>query len=178
MLFRIGQKVAYPNLGVCSIENIETKIVGNSSIEFYSLKVLENNSLIFVPKANAESVRLRPVINSLQCNVIMNFLAEDFESFSNDWKVRVREFNEKIQVGEIFGVADVLKKLTYQNTVKPLSFRESRLLEKTKFLIVSELAFVCSQPQCNIEIKVDELLKIACEKHSLSQIELVSIATN
>lgn len=177
MEFRIGQKVAYPNLGVCSVEKIETKTVGNSSMDFYSLKVLENNSLIFVPKANAESVRLRPVINSVQCEKVMNFLAEDFEDFSSDWKVRVREFNEKIQIGEIFGVADVLRKLTFQNSLKPLSFRESRLLDKAKFLVVSELAFVCSQAQCKIEAKINELLKIACEKHQISNMELVSVAT-
>jgi CarD family transcriptional regulator len=169
MQFRIGQKVTYPNLGVCSIENIETKTVGKTSIEFYSMKFLANDSLVYVPKANAEIVRLRPVINSVQCEKVLTFIAEDFEDFSNDWKVRTREFNEKIQGGEIFGVADVLKKLTYQNKLKQLSFRESRILDKARFLVVSELAFVCSQPECNIETKIDQLLKIAFEKHDLGK---------
>jgi CarD family transcriptional regulator len=178
MNFRIGQKLAYPNLGVCSVECVENKQLGANKVEVYSLKLLSDDSLIFVPTANAESVRLRPVINSFQCQQLMNYLAESFIEISDDWKVRTREFADKIQSGDVFEVADVLKKLNYLNHQKQLSFREQRTFEKAKFLVVSELATACSQPECQVETKVVQLLEMSFEKFLFEQVPIVSAATN
>jgi CarD family transcriptional regulator len=178
MNFRIGQKLAYPNLGVCSVVCVENKQLGANNIEVYSLKLLADESLIFVPTANADSVRLRPVINSFQCQQMMNHLTETFTEVSCDWKIRSREFADKIQSGDVFEVADVLKKLNYLNHSKQLSFREQRTFEKAKFLVVSELATACSLPECQVETKVDELLEISFQKYVFDHVTVVSAATN
>jgi CarD family transcriptional regulator len=178
MNFRIGQKVSYPNLGICSVESVENKQLGANSVEVYSLKLLADESVIFVPTANAATVRLRSIINSLQCRQMMEYIAADFTEVSCDWKIRSREFGENIQSGDIFKVADVLKKLYFLTHQKHLSFREQRTYEKARFLVISELAAACSQPECQVETKVDNLLKIAFEKHPFTQVPIVSAASN
>jgi CarD family transcriptional regulator len=183
MNFRIGQKLAYPNLGVCSVECVENKQLGANNIEVYSLKLLADESLIFVPTANAGNVRLRPVINSFQCGQLMQYLSESFIEISSDWKVRSREFSDKIQSGDVFQAADVLKKLNYLNHQKQLSFREQRTFEKANFLVVSELATACSQPECQVANKVEELLNLSYEQFMFEQtlfelIPIVSAAAN
>ena len=77
---------------------------------------------------------------------------------------------------DIFAVADVLKKLTYLMQTKALSFREQRMIEKAKFLVVSELAIVCSQPECSMEEKVDASLACACKLHNRDEIKAVFAA--
>jgi CarD family transcriptional regulator len=178
MDFSIGQKVSYPNHGVCSIESIDSKQVSGCAVEFYSLRLLANNSTIFVPKGNAQVIGIRPVIKPVQCSKVLDFLAEDFAEIAGDWKIRIRDFTAQIQTGDIFEVGDVLKKLTFLTTLKQLSFREQRLFEKAKFLVVSELATVCSQPECEIEEKVDKCLAVACQKHTDEKTELVSTAAH
>jgi len=178
MGFRIGQKVSYPNHGVCKVENIAKKNVSHTAAEFYSLRVLANNSLIYVPVANAKSVGVRPVINALQCRDLIECLAKDFDNPTSDWKIRTHDFAVKLQTGDIFEAADVLKKLTFLIRSKKLSFREQRLFEKAQFLVVSELALVCSQEECQIETKITELLNRACEKHCLEKQEAVSAAAH
>ncbi|MCS6874860.1 MAG: hypothetical protein N2Z23_08990 [Pyrinomonadaceae bacterium] len=165
MFIRIGQKVAYPNHGVCQVEAVQDKKVGEVFEKFYMLRVISNNSSILVPKSKISEIGIRPIINSVQCEDLMGFLAEDFENPPSDWKMRAKQFAAKVQTGDIFEVADVLKKLYFLSKVKPLSFREQQMLEKTKFLVVSEMAVVCSQPQCKIEEKVLELLEISYKKH-------------
>jgi CarD family transcriptional regulator len=172
MNIRVGQKVAYPNHGVCKVEAIKNKQNGDAeSEEFYSLRVLSNNSSILVPKHKVESIGIRPVIKPIECENLMKFLAEDFAHPASDWKARSREYAAKFQTGDIFAVADVLKKLTFLMQTKPLSFREQRMIEKAKFLVVSELAIVCSQPECSMEENVDKSLARACEQHNLSSIK-------
>lgn len=176
MDFKVGQKVSYPNHGVCAIESVDSKQVNSGVLEFYTLRVLSNNSAIFVPKANARSIGIRPIITSLQCGQLIKSLADNFIEGSGDWKIRVRDYTAKIQTGDIFEVTEVLKQLTFLTFSKQLSFREQRLLEKAKFLVVSELAIVCSQPECEVEKTVNRLITEACEKHSTEIVKAASVA--
>jgi CarD family transcriptional regulator len=178
MNFRVGQKVAYPNHGVCKVEAIKRGQDGAETEEFYSLRVLANNSSILVPKHKAKSVGIRPVIKPFECEILVKFLAEDFEHPSADWKIRSRDFVAKFQTGDIFAVADVLKQLTYLTRLKALSFREQRMIEKAKFLVVSELAVVCLQPVCGVEERVDASLAAACRRHDAGEAKAVSAATH
>ena len=57
--FRIGQKVVYPNHGIGTIEQIEQKQIGATSLPFYTLRLAANNSLVLVPVPPTE-VGLRP----------------------------------------------------------------------------------------------------------------------
>lgn len=169
MQLNIGQKVAYPNQGICLVEDIERKKIGNNSMDFYFLRVLSDNSTIFVPTQNAENVGIRPIIGTRQCKHLIDSLAEDFEPVSCDWKIRSREYNEKLQSGDVFEAADVLKKLTFLSREKKLSFREQSLLEKSRFLVVSEIANAGLDDENIAGDKVDKLVKKACSKHRKSQ---------
>lgn len=165
MQLTIGQKVAYPNQGVCLVEGIKKRDFGDEPMRFYSLRVLSDNSTIFVPKDNAESVGIRPIINSQQCKKLIGQLADDFEHVSGDWKSRAREFTEKLHSSDIFEVADVFKKLMYLSQEKKLSFREQTLLEKAKFLIVSEIAYADSQRKTPGESEIMAMVENACMNH-------------
>ena len=163
--FKVGQKVVYPNHGIGTIEQIEQKQIGAASLPFYMLRLAANNSVVLVPVSNASEVGLRSPISSGECEMLLKALADDFSSPANDWKDRFKDFSEKMRTGDIFEVADVLKHLTYLSHLKPLSFREQRMLERARYLVVSELAAVCRQPECNVEPRVEQALARACNKH-------------
>ena len=163
--FKVGQKVVYPNHGIGTIEQIEHKQIGATALPFYTLRLAATNSLVLVPVSNAAEVGLRSPITSSECEVLFKALAEDFRSPANDWKDRFKDFSDKMRSGDIFEVANVLKHLTYLSHLKPLSFREQRMVERARYLVVSELAAVCRQAECNIEPRVEEALAKACAKH-------------
>lgn len=173
-----GQKVAYPSQGVCMVENIESKRIGDNSINFYALRVLNDNSIILVPMANAESVGIRPIISSIQCKRLIKELSADFEPVSSDWKTRSRGFAEQLQSGDVFEAADVLKKLTFLGHEKKLSFREQTLLEKAKFLIVSEITNADRADEGKLRNEIEILVESACEKHLHSQPKVMSAAVH
>jgi CarD family transcriptional regulator len=163
--FRIGQKVVYPNHGIGTIEQIEQKQIGATMLPFYTLRLAANNSLVLVPVPNASEVGLRAPISSGECELLLKTLADDFSSPANDWKDRFKDFSEKMRTGDIFEVANVLKHLTYLSHTKSLSFREQRMLERSRYLVISELAAVCRQPECNVAPRVEDALARACTKH-------------
>lgn len=176
MELSIGQKVAYPNQGVCMIEDIENKTVGEKSMSFYSLRVLSDNSTILIPTENAESVGVRPILSIIQCKAVIKALSADFEAVSCDWKVRSREFTEKVRSGDLFKAADVLKKLTFLSRDKKLSFREQNLLDKARFLIISELSNANEADEERLTDEIEQLVEIACVKHLKTQPSVLSAA--
>lgn len=178
MELSIGQKVAYPNQGVCLVEEIERKIVGEILITCYLLRVLNDNSVIHVPTAKADSVGIRPIIGSRQYKLLLSDLGSDFEEISSDWKTRSRQFTEKLQSGDVFAAADVLKKLTFLSSEKKLSFREQNLLDKARFLIVSEITNAGCAGNCEIETEVCRLVQSACSRHRNLEPSVLSAAVH
>ncbi len=165
MELEIGQKVAYPGQGVCVVEAVNTREIGNRPVSVYLLRVVGDNSTICVPTANAVSVGIRPIISSNECRRLIKRLSEDFEEVTCNWKTRSRAFMDKLQSGDIFATADVLKQLTYLSHEKRLSFREQTLLEKAKFLIVSEITNANLADEEKVRSDVDNRVETACTRH-------------
>jgi len=174
----IGQKVAYPNQGVCLVEEFSEHTFGALSMNGYSLRVLNDNSTIFVPEKNANSVGIRPLISSSQCRRLIEMLSEDFEPVSGDWKTRSREFTEKLRTGDIFQTAEVFKMLTFLSHEKKLSFREQTLLEKSKFLILTEISNTCPKNQGPGEGEIIAMVETACSKHFFTQPRVMTAAVH
>jgi CarD family transcriptional regulator len=76
-----------------------------------------------------------------------------------NWKGRFKDNSDKMRSGSIYEVADVLKSLTFLAKSKSLSFREKRMLDRAKFLIISEVSEVMREPAVAIEGRVDRALE-------------------
>ncbi|HXG65875.1 MAG TPA: CarD family transcriptional regulator [Blastocatellia bacterium] len=168
MSFKIGEKVVYPNHGIGVIEKITTTDIGGAQSSFYLLRLKATESTVMVPIKNAVEIGLRSPIKTNQCQALLDALSADFSSPPVDWKDRYKEFLDKMKTGDIFHVAEVLKNLTYLSLSKPLSFREKRMLERARYLVISEIATVCRKNERMVEPLVDEALQKSCMKHTQS----------
>ncbi len=176
MGFKVGEKVVYPNHGIGIIEEIAERELGPETSRFYMLRLKASDSVVMVPVANATEVGLRSPIKMKECERLLKLLSDDFAAPPADWKDRYKEFLEKMRTGDVFTVAEVLKTLTYLSLRKPLSFREKRMLERARFLVVSEIALICRKPDSAIETVVDEALTKACSKHTTGETRVAAVA--
>ena len=76
-----------------------------------------------------------------------------------NWKGRFKDNSDKMRTGSIYDVVDVLKSLTFLSKSKNLSFREKRMLDRAKFLVISEISEVAHETAIGIEEKVDRALE-------------------
>jgi len=165
--FKIGDKVVYPNHGVGVIEQIMTATNSGMDNTFYRLRILSNDSTVLVPTTNTTQVGLRKVLSRKDVDKVFKVLRNSKIEITNDWKGRFQEHSDKMRSGDIYEVAAVLKSLTLLSKSKNLSYRERKMLDKSKYLIVSEIAEVSNIPENEIEAKVDKAvavcIKIAAE---------------
>jgi CarD family transcriptional regulator, regulator of rRNA transcription len=156
--FQVGQKVIYPNHGIGVVESIQTRPVPGGKISLYQLRILANDSRVWVPQQNADGVGLRGVITPSDARKIFNLLGDGNIDQQSNWKGRFKENSDKMRTGSLYEVAMVLKGLTHLSRKKSLSFREKRMLDRAKFLLISELAEVEGKTQTAIEERVDRAL--------------------
>jgi len=162
--FEIGDKVVYPNHGVGIIEKISNRLVAGKFERFYLLRICSNDILVMVPTANANDVGLRKIIDRRDVEQLVSFLSSNQFFTQKDWKDRFKENSEKMRSGSIFHVAEVFKNLVYLSRVKPLSFREKRMLDRARFLLISELSTVMNISELEIEDRIEKAVTKACGK--------------
>ena len=140
MDYKIGDKVVYPNHGVGIIEQISYGILNGRTERYYMIRVVVSGLRVMVPQSNATTVGLRSVIRSTDTTKVLGFLEKGKLNSHHDWKHRFKENSERMRTGSLLEVAVVLKSLVSLSRSKPLSFREKKMLERAKYLLVSEMA--------------------------------------
>src|SRR5215471_9122202 len=161
--FHIGDKVVYPNHGVGIIEQISSRTIGTTVESFYLLHIKASSLKVMVPFHNVSNVGLRRVVRNGEIQKVLDLLTDGDCNSSADWKHRYKENSERMATGSLIEVAGVLKSLLSLNQSKPLSFREKKMLERARYLLVSELAMArnCEDNQ------VEQILSKALSKCGL-----------
>ena len=164
MAFQIGDKVVYPNHGIGVVEDIQSdEIEPTKEHRFYKLRILANSTVVKVPIANVEGVGVRRVISNKDVARIFDLLENRKIETHSNWKGRYKDNSDKMRSGSIYDVAGVLQDLSSLSKKKSLSFREKRMLDRARFLIVSEVAEVAAEPQDLVEQKIDIALSRGME---------------
>ncbi len=156
--FKIGDKVIYPNQGLGVIENIQDENYFGETATIYHLRIFSNNTLVLVPSTSAEEIGIRKPISHRSIKKIFDFLGNGGVDVSMNWKGRYKEHLNLLKSGTMLDMVMVLKSLYYLNLIKPLSFREKKMMEKVKELVVVEISEVSSLSNNEIEQKVMETL--------------------
>ena len=160
---KIGDKVIYPNQGLGVIENIQDENYFGQDFHIYHVRILANNTLVLVPTANTEEIGIRKPISEESIQDIFDFIRNGGVDVTMNWKGRYKEHVDLMKSGTIQDMALVLKSLYYLQMIKPLSFREKKMMEKAKELIVTEISEVSCSPFKEIEIQVLEMLSSCFE---------------
>ena len=159
MTFEVGDKVIYPNHGLGIVERIEDKTILGTTCGFYHLRIVANETIVLVPLANVDGVGLRRAISGMEVERLFGLLGDGKIDNHQNWKGRFKDNSDKMRSGSIYDVADVLKSLTFLAKSKSLSFREKRMLDRAKFLVVSEVSEVMRETAPAIEAQVDRALE-------------------
>ncbi len=138
MTFQVGEKVVYPNHGVGTIENISSRCFGTQQERFYLLRLSPSSMTVLVPFSHVGDVGLRKVTKCSEISRVLTFLAAGRPCCAHDWKDRFKENSEKMKGGSLLEIAEVFKALILIQMAKPLSFREKKMLERARSMLILE----------------------------------------
>ena len=159
MSFQVGDKVIYPNHGLGVVEKIEEKTILGTTCGFFHLRILSNETTVLVPVINVDNVGLRRAITDEEVERLFSLLGDGKIDNHQNWKGRFKDNSDKMRTGSIYDMADVLKSLTFLAKSKSLSFREKRMLDRAKSLIISEISEVMRLTVLEVEDRVEKALE-------------------
>ena len=159
MTFELGDKVIYPNHGLGVVEQIETKTIMGTTCGFYLLRMSSSDTTVLVPVDNVEGVGLRRAVGDDEVSRLYTLLGNGKIDNHQNWKGRFKDNSDKMRSGSIYDAVAVLKNLKYLSRSKNLSFREKRMLDRSKFLVVSEISEVSQETSAAVEERVDLALE-------------------
>src|SRR2546422_10143635 len=157
--FEVGDKVIYPNHGLGIVERIEEKTILGTTCGFFHLRIVANDTTVLVPVSNVDGVGLRKAITDEEVERLFFLLSDGKIDNHQNWKGRFKDNSDKMRTGSIYDMADVLKSLTFLSKSKSLSFREKRMLDRAKALIISEISEVIREKALAVEGRADSALE-------------------
>jgi len=138
--FAVGEKVVYPNQGVGTIENISTRYFEQKPERFYLLRLFCSSMTVMVPFANAEQIGLRKISKAGDVSKVLAYLSGPSVETLQDWKIRFKINSDKMLSGSLLQIAEVFKQLVRLQAEKPLSFREKKMLDRARTMLISEVS--------------------------------------
>ncbi len=153
-----GDRVVYPNQGVCKVTGIEEKEVAGQKLVFVSMQREEDGARLFVPRPKLQSIGIRKVSTDEDVAKMFAFLTADTEKADLDWKQRARTNVDRMTTGGLMGLAEVVKGLQILSELRPLPTKERELYDNARHLLVEEISASLGIEQKSAEDAVDVAL--------------------
>ena len=139
--FSVGDKVVYPHHGAATIIKKEKHEFKGEKQDFYVLEIATDQLIVRVPAATAVERGVRPVISKSKARQVFQTLRGEPQEAGSNWSRWYKVLTEKINSGDIFQVAEVIRDLDYAQKIKGISPALKRMLAKARLIIISELEF-------------------------------------
>ena len=145
----------YPKHGVGKIIAIEKAKIGNIDINFYKVLIEKEKLTLSIP-LNQQS-HLRHVSSVNQINKAINILKTKPKIKRTMWSRRAQEYEQKINSGKLYQLAEVVKDLNKKtDVIAEQSYSERQLFEKAYERLKSEFEVVLGE---KAKLKMDKSLK-------------------
>ena len=155
--YNINDFVVYPKHGVGKIISVEKATIGDIGINFYKI-LIERDKLTLTIPINQQS-HLRPISSINQINKCVSILKTKPKIKRTMWSRRAQEYEQKINSGKIYELAEVVKDLNKtSNTLADQSYSERQLFEQAYDRLQSEFEVVLKISAEDTKKKMDKAL--------------------
>mgnify|MGYP001414757703 CR=1 FL=1 len=154
-IYNVKDYVVYPKHGVGKIVSVEKAQIGNIDITFYKVLIEKEKLTLSIP-LNQQS-HLRHVSSINQINKAINILKSKPKIKRTMWSRRAQEYEQKINSGKLYQLAEVVKDLNKKtDVIAEQSYSERQLFEKAYERLKSEFQVVLGD---KAQLKMDKALK-------------------
>ena len=154
-IYNVKDYVVYPKHGVGKIVSIEKAKIGSIDITFYKVFIEKEKLTLSIP-LNQQS-HLRQISSINQINKAITILKSKPKIKRTMWSRRAQEYEQKINSGKLYQLAEVVKDLNKKtDVVVEQSYSERLLFEKAYERLSSEFEVILGEKG---KIKINKALK-------------------
>jgi len=156
--FAVGDKVVYPHHGAATIVKKEKREVDGSKVDYFVLELATDQLVVRFPVDKSEELGVRSVISKTAARKVFATFKDEPEEAGSNWSRWYKLLTEKINSGDIYQVAEVVRDLTYAQQTKGISPALKRMLSKARLILSSELRFALDLTEEDAMKRLDRAL--------------------
>lgn len=150
--------MVYPLHGLGSLVDVVEQKVLTNTISCYKVFFEKKNITIYIPTKGVETSGMRSLIKQSAVEDVYQALKSQSKNFRVIWNRRSKEYEEKLNSGDIIKASEVLRDL-YKNINNPnRSYTESVIYDEAIYRVVSELSTVLGKEYAEMEEKICSIL--------------------
>jgi RNA polymerase-interacting CarD/CdnL/TRCF family regulator len=153
-----GQRLIYPGQGVCEVSGIEVKEIAGHQLEMIRMVRVDDGAAVLVPRGKVAAIGLRHLPTADQIEGVFHYLGASYDAPELDWKTRHRDNADRLLLGGLLGVAEVVKGLHGLTSLRPLPTKEREIYDHARHLLVAEISAALAVPPGVAEDYVDYAL--------------------
>lgn len=157
---QVGTFVVYPAQGVAEVEGNETRLLAGHPVPCVRVRLLDTDFNIWIPESGVQRCGVRQVASPKAASHALQIFRRAPPTYKGiSWIRRSRGYEERLSGGSLDEVAIVFRDLALMKRRGPLSFGQMRLLERSKRMVVFEIAIALDLDPEDVQVLIQELLE-------------------
>lgn len=164
-VYKVKDYVIYPKHGIGQITSVDKLTIAGIEASVYKIEITKDKLNLTIPTNQQQ--HLRPLSSSNQINKALTILKGKAKIKRTMWSRRAAEYEQKINSGDIYQIAEVVRDLN-KNTDMPVdqSYSERQLFEKAYDRLLGEVSIVLNISETDGKIKLNKSLGKKIEENS------------
>ena len=164
-LYKVKDYVIYPKHGIGQIIAVDKLTIAGIEASVYKIEITKDKLNLTIP-TNQQS-HLRSLSSLNQVNKAVSILKGKAKIKRTMWSRRAAEYEQKINSGDIYQIAEVVRDLN-KNTDMPVdqSYSERQLFEKAYDRLLGEVSIVLKVSEDEGKVKLNKALGKKTEENS------------
>lgn len=167
-VFKVNDYCSYKTHGVAKIKEIKEEIIAGNKVKCLVLYFENEKMQMTVPYKFKDNGDIRKLVSLEEMERVFEVLKGGVKKMKGMWSRRAKEYRDKINSGDIFQTAEVLRDLIRDVDEADRSFSERSIYEIAIYRLASEYAIIKKIPY---EEAKNYIMEIAKEKISFNDIE-------
>jgi len=167
-VYKIKDYVIYPKHGIGQITSVDKLTIAGIEASVYKIEITKEKLNLTIPTNQQQ--HLRPLSSSNQVNKALLILKGKAKIKRTMWSRRAAEYEQKINSGDIYQIAEVVRDLN-KNTDMPMdqSYSERQLFEKAYDRLLGEVSIVLNVSDDEAKGKLNKALGKKLEETAQTQ---------
>ena len=140
--FKVHDLIVYPAHGVGRVTHIEEQEIAGAKLELYIVDFEKEKLRLKVPTGRAEQKGMRRLSDKTQIEQALKVLKGRARIKRTMWSRRAQEYDAKINSGDLFSVAEVVRDLYRSERQPEQSYSERQLFEQALERMAREIGAV------------------------------------
>jgi CarD family transcriptional regulator len=142
--FKIGELIVYPAHGVGQIVSIDEQEIGGAKLELFVINFSKHKMTMRIPTGKIVSVGMRKLSEGSMVNRVLETLKGRARSSRTMWSHRAKEYEAKINSGNIVSIAEVVRDLYRSESQAQQTYSDGQLFNAALNRLSCEIAAVLS----------------------------------